>query len=130
MKKILLIDDDFSIRLPIEQLLANNGYEVKTSEDGFEAVSLLSSYCPDMIISDVSMPKLDGWDLCDNIRKNPSTKDMPIIILTGKQGNVDELMSYERGANAYISKPFKDQDLLDTIKQIFKDGSPDNKTAA
>ena len=125
MPKILLVDDDYSILIPIAKLLENNNYEVKTAKDGYEAMEVISSFKPDVIVTDVNMPKLDGWSLCEKLNEGPATKDIPVLVLTAKQGKMNEFMSYELGADAYLAKPFKDMEFLDVVKELLLQSKPD-----
>ena len=116
--KVLFVDDDYFTRTIAIKLLGNADYEIKTAEDGEQAIGLLCTYKPDIIITDVNMPKLDGWTLCEKLRENPETKGIPIIMLTARQGKMSEAMSYQLGANAYLAKPINEHELLDTIKRL------------
>lgn len=116
--KILIADDDERISRLINDFLTHGGYEVKIATDGEEALNLFKTFDFDLIILDVMMPVYDGWIVCKEIRK---TSNVPIIMLTAKDSDLDELFGFEIGADDYMSKPFNIALLMARIKRLLKD---------
>ncbi len=114
--KVVIIDDSRVIRKSAEVLLKKGGCEVITAEDGFEALSTVIEVKPNIIFIDIMMPRLDGYQTCALIKSNPAFKDIPIVHLTGQEGLLERARSKTVGAVHYMTKPFKREDLLNTIK--------------
>jgi DNA-binding response OmpR family regulator len=117
-EKILIIEDDEDIQELVTNTLVKNGYQVTSSLDGEEYVRLIKSELPDLIILDLMLPKLDGFDVCRNLKRDPDTRDIPIIMLTCKGEYEDISTGFEIGADEYITKPFSPKLLLARIKVI------------
>ena len=118
-KKILIVDDEEVIRKYLRINLVKLGYEVKEAVDGVEALEQLSRDKFDLLISDIVMPNKDGWEMLKEVRSNPKTKDIPVIILTGKNEDTEMFKGYDLGANYYMTKPFTKAQLLYGIKLMF-----------
>jgi len=118
-KKILIVDDEEVIRKYLRINLVKLGYEVKEAVDGVEALKQLSKDNFDLLISDIVMPNKDGWEMLKEVRSNPKTKDIPVIILTGKNEDTEMFKGYDLGANYYMTKPFTKAQLLYGIKLMF-----------
>lgn len=118
MERILIAEDEPDIRELIRLALQFNGYEVISASDGAEAVELASNNSFDLIMLDVRMPRLTGYEACRQLRKMESTKEVPIVFLSakGQEAEVDE--GIEAGADRYILKPFAPIELANEIKQI------------
>ena len=114
---VLVVDDNKSIREYIISLLKNE-YEVLTSNDGKEAMDKAVSYLPDIVISDVMMPNIDGIELCKMLKEKELTSHIPLILLTAKSGDYNEISGLQSGADDYITKPFNPKTLLVKIKNI------------
>ena len=121
MERILIAEDEPDIRELIKLALQFNGYEVFSAADGAEAVELATNNTFDLIMLDVRMPRLTGYEACRRLRKMDSTKNVPIIFLSakGQEAEVDE--GLEAGADRYILKPFAPIELAKEIKQILAD---------
>jgi two-component system alkaline phosphatase synthesis response regulator PhoP len=115
MSKILLVDDERDIVEFLQYNLEQKGYEVIVGYDGLEALKKLSEN-PDLIILDIMMPHLDGYDVYKKIRENESFKNIPIIFLTAKSGEIDEIKALELGASDYVQKPISPKKLLARVK--------------
>ena len=115
MSKILLVDDERDIVEFLQYNLEQKGYEVIVGYDGLEALKKLSEN-PDLIILDIMMPHLDGYDVYKKIRENEKFKNIPIIFLTAKSGEVDEIKALELGASDYVQKPISPKKLLARAK--------------
>ena len=116
-RKILIIDDEAHVRRLIEAVLGRAGYEVITAINGDDGLAKLGSKKPELVILDVAMPEMDGFEVLERIQDNPQTRKTPVIMLTGK----DQTAARARQANvtAYISKPFDNIKLTAIIAQIF-----------
>jgi OmpR family response regulator RpaB len=115
--KILVADDEISIRQIVEARLKMAGYEVVTAADGAEAVELVKSEQPNQIVLDIMMPKMDGLQVCREVRKNLTT---PIIMLTAKGDVIDRIQALELGADDYVVKPFSPRELEARIKAVLR----------
>lgn len=115
MKKILLVDDEKDIVEFLQYNLTQEGFAVFTAYNGKDALKQLSQN-PDLIILDIMMPEMNGYDVCKSIRKDPEHEHTPIIFLTAKSGEVDEILGLELGANDYIQKPISPRKLIARVK--------------
>lgn len=113
--KVLIVEDEKDLRLNLEDILQCNGFETATAKDGLEGYNRAIEFEPDIIISDIRMPELDGFELLKKLQENSKTKSIPFIFLTAKVENEDIRMGMVLGADDYITKPFKIQDVLDAI---------------
>jgi len=118
--KILVVDDEVYIVHILDFSLRMEGYEVITALDGEQALERVKSDHPDLIVLDIMMPKLDGYDACRKLRADPQTADVPIILLSAKGRNVDQRMGYDAGATDYITKPFSPRKLVEKINPILQ----------
>jgi CheY-like chemotaxis protein len=117
LKKILVVDDDPSDRILLRKML-DNKYIVTEATNGKEALNSVCNEKPDLILMDIMMPKIDGYSACSMIKRDPSTADIPIIMLTGVNEELNVRLAEEIGASGYITKPPNKQDLLDKINQL------------
>ncbi|MFN5864725.1 MAG: PleD family two-component system response regulator [Pseudanabaena sp.] len=120
MSKVLVVEDSKPQREMIANLLQNHQFEVVTANNGLEALSQAELIHPDVVILDVIMPTMNGYELCRKLRDNPETWDVNIIICSTKSTSADRHRGFRQGANAYISKPFSPEDLVDTVKEMLK----------
>jgi DNA-binding response OmpR family regulator len=120
-KKILIVDDDEMIRKFLRIHLVNLGYEVKEAVDGIKALEQLDTDDFDLLICDILMPNKDGWQVLEEMRSNPRTKNLPVIVLTAKNEDADMVKGYGLGANYYMSKPFTKAQLLYGLKLMFEE---------
>ena len=120
MLKILLIEDDPEMIFVLSNILKEENYEVQSVTDGQQAMEKVENFKPDVIVTDVMIPKIDGWKLCKKFKENPLTSGIPILVLTGKSEEISELMSYECGADEYISKPFQNNDIINSLKRLIQ----------
>jgi DNA-binding response OmpR family regulator len=117
MSKILVVDDDPHIRELASLFLQNDGFEVVEAADGMEALSKLDSVKVDLAVIDVMMPKLDGWELCQEIRK---TFDLPILMLTARGETSQKLKGFQLGTDDYVVKPFEPLELVARVHALLK----------
>ena len=116
--KILVVDDEIYIVHILDFSLGMEGYEVVTALDGEQALERVASEKPDLIVLDIMMPKLDGYEVCRAVKSNPTTKNVPVILLSAKGRNVDQKMGFDVGADDYITKPFSPRKLVERINQL------------
>lgn len=116
-KRILVADDDPSISRLLERVLMRE-YDVVTASDGLSALALAGQVKPQLMVLDVMMPGLDGFQLAQRIRMLPELKNVPIVFLTARDGPLDTIKGIQSGARHYITKPFKIDDLLAKVKKI------------
>ena len=114
---IFLIDDDKNILTSVSMLLESEGYKVKTFSDGESGLKAILENHPDIAVVDIKMPRLDGIELLKKLRK---TSDMPVIFLTSKDTEIDELLGLKIGADDYITKPFSQKILIERIRILIK----------
>ena len=114
-KKILIVDDDLDIQMLLEYGFKKAGYQIFIANNGHQALKTIRKVKPDLIISDVNMPKLNGFELCQKLREDFDTKFIPIILLTSNSQIQDKLMGFKSGADDYITKPF---DLLEILARV------------
>lgn len=117
-KKVLVVDDEIHIIHVVAIKLRSNGYEVITASNGSEAFELALSQCPDIVVTDLQMPVMDGMELVEKLRQCPQTKDIPIIMLTGRSFTIDEQKKEQMHLNDCLGKPFSPKELLKKIEDI------------
>lgn len=117
-KRLLIVEDDVSLLKAIAACLEIENYEVMTARSGSDALILIAETLPDLIVSDVMMPYGDGYSLIKNLRLNPRTDLIPVILLTAKDGRANRLQGLRAGVDAYLTKPFEPEELIVTIKNI------------
>ena len=115
--KVMVIDDSKTIRRTAETLLRKEGCEVVTATDGFEALAKISDQQPQIIFVDIMMPRLDGYQTCALIKNNQMFKGTPVIMLSSKDGLFDKARGRMVGAEAYLTKPFTKDQLLQAVEQ-------------
>lgn len=115
--KILVIDDDTNICEMLRVYLENEGYEVKTANDGAEGVAYFKMYEPDLVLLDIMLPRKDGWQVCREIREISSK---PIIMITAKGEVVDKILGLELGADDFVTKPFDTKELASRVKAVLR----------
>lgn len=115
--KVMVIDDSNTIRRSAEIFLVKSGCEVILAEDGFDALSKIADHQPDVIFVDIMMPRLDGYQTCALIKKNPKFKVTPVIMLSSKDGLFDRARGRMVGSDEYLTKPFTKESLLKTVEQ-------------
>lgn len=113
--KLLLADDSITIQKVVELVLAEEDFQIKSVSNGEDAINLLSSFQPDIVLADIEMPKVNGYNLCEKIKKNPATSHVPVILLAGAFEPIDEELAREVGADDSVIKPFESQELISKI---------------
>jgi len=121
--RILVVDDEIYIVHILDFSLGMEGYEVLTALDGEQALEKARAEKPDLIVLDIMMPKLDGYETCKLLKADTNTKDIPVILLSAKGRNVDQKIGFEVGADDYITKPFSPRKLVERINAILGQSS-------
>ena len=119
--KVLVIDDSNTIRRSAEIFLKQGGYEVLLAEDGFDALSKVNDHVPDLIFCDILMPRLDGYQTCAIIKRSARFAEVPIIMLSSKDGLFDKARGRMVGSEDYLTKPFTKDQLLEAVSQHRRD---------
>ncbi len=119
-KEILIVDDEPDVVVPIQFLMEQQGYLVMVAERGEDALDLIYQYKPDLVILDILLPGIDGYEVCEIIRLDPSCRDIKIIFLTARNREVDIAKGLSLGADAYITKPFSNTELVAKVKELLE----------
>jgi DNA-binding response OmpR family regulator len=125
--KILVVDDEPEAVELVEFNLKQSGYAVTTAADGAEALKKARAQIPDLIVLDVMLPEMDGFEICKTLRLDPATARIPILMLTAKAAEIDRVLGLELGADDYLTKPFSPRELLLRIKKIIARGQIEEK---
>jgi DNA-binding response OmpR family regulator len=120
--RILIVDDEPSIVVPLEYLMKREGYEVSVAEDGPAALEAIAGGAPDLVILDVMLPRMSGFDVCSRIRADPRLRGLKVLMLTAKGRESEMQKGLELGADAYVTKPFSTRDLVARIRALL--GAP------
>ena len=120
-KRILVIDDEPHIRRLVQVNLERAGFTVEEASDGREGLQCIRENCPDMVISDVMMPHMDGLALLKEVRACPELRDLPFILLTAKASDADVFWGWSHGTDMYLTKPFSPAELLAFVARIWLD---------
>ncbi|HPN32368.1 MAG TPA: response regulator [bacterium] len=117
-KFVLMVDDSILIHKLLSKVLKENNYGVLEAFNGKKALELLNIYKPDIIITDIEMPEMNGYDFCKNVKQNPATEKIPVIILSSLKGGIDIDRGFDAGANDYLTKPIDNEELLDRLSNL------------
>jgi len=117
-KRVLIIDDEPSIVISLEFLLKRAGLEVRVARDGEAGLAKLRELLPDLVVLDVMMPKLDGFEVLKAVRADPAIADIPVLMLTAKSREAEQQRGLGLGANAYMAKPFSTHELVDQVMAL------------
>ncbi len=122
MTKIMVVDDEPDLLEVVKLILESDGYQVVTANSGQEALSIIEKEMPDLVLLDIIMPKMDGWEVFSRIKGNPRTHDIPVIMLTAKDQRIDKLIGlHVVRVDDYITKPFGRAELLERIKRVLQE---------
>ena len=124
MARILIVDDSPSQLMGIRRIVESLGHEALTAEDGAAGVEAAKREIPDLILMDVVMPNLNGFQATRSITREPTTKHIPVILVTTKDQDTDRVWGMRQGAKAYITKPFSESELSELITQYLGSGGP------
>ncbi|MBT8097614.1 MAG: response regulator, partial [Woeseia sp.] len=117
----LVVDDSITVRRVMERFLTRNGMRVATAKDGMDAISVLRDTVPDIILLDIEMPRMDGYEFATHVRNDERVSDVPIIMITSRVGDKHRARAIEIGVNDYLGKPYQDSQLLDAIARLLQD---------
>jgi chemosensory pili system protein ChpA (sensor histidine kinase/response regulator) len=115
---VLVVDDSITVRRVTQRLLERNGMRVLTAKDGVDAVSLLQENLPDIILLDIEMPRMDGYEVAAHVRNDPRLKDIPIVMITSRVSEKHRARAIELGVDDYLGKPYQESQLLDAIEPL------------
>lgn len=121
--KILIVDDESPIVTALQFLMTQNGYQVMVAYDGEEAIEAIMKFRPDLVLLDIMLPGIDGYEVCEIVRLNPEWRDTRIIFLTAKGREEDIAKGLILGADAYITKPFANAQILAKVKELLEPGT-------
>ncbi|NNE67930.1 MAG: response regulator [Pyrinomonadaceae bacterium] len=119
-KKILVVDDSPTVRKLISGKLEKCGHEPICAVDGMDALAKINEEVPDLILLDITMPRMDGYQVCKLIRSNEATKDVPVVMISGKDGFFDKVRGRMAGTSNYITKPFGPETLMKTVNEYIQ----------
>ena len=114
----LVVDDSITVRRVTQRLLERNGMRVMTAKDGVDALSILQDNLPDVILLDIEMPRMDGYELATHVRADVRLADIPIVMITSRVGEKHRARAIEIGVNDYLGKPYQENQLLDAIEPL------------
>lgn len=119
-KKILAVDDEKHIVRLVQINLEKEGYQVVTANNGRQALEVVAAEKPDLIVMDVMMPEMDGFETLQKLKENVATAKIPVVMLTAKAQDADVFRGWQSGADLYLTKPFNPQELITFVKRIFQ----------
>ncbi len=118
--KVLVVEDSPPQREMITKILQESGMSVNSAGDGLEAMELIQQDCPDVLVLDVVMPRMNGYELCRKLKADPKTEKVLVVMCSTKGEEFDKYWGMRQGADAYIAKPFQPAELISTIKQLMR----------
>ena len=116
----MVVDDSVTVRKVTSRLLEREGYDVITAKDGVDAITLLQDQQPDIMLLDIEMPRMDGFEVAKRVRSSQYQQALPIIMITSRMGDKHRLRGLEAGANLYMGKPYQEEALLESIRSLVK----------
>ncbi|NEQ33953.1 MAG: response regulator [Leptolyngbya sp. SIO4C5] len=120
MSTVLIVDDSSTLREMISGLLIKAGMTVIEAKDGVEAKAKIQASPPDLVVLDIVMPNMNGYELCRWVKNNAGTEDVPVVICSSKGEEHDRYWGMKQGADAYIAKPFRPAEMVETVKQLLR----------
>ena len=120
MSTVLIVDDSQTLRQMLTELLQHSGLRVVVATNGLEAKAQIQAKAPDLVITDLIMPEMNGYELCRWIKNEPTTQGIPVLICSTKSEEFDRYWGMKQGADAYITKPFHPVDMMKTVKQLLR----------
>ena len=117
-KKVLIADDEPNIVVSLEFLMKQKGYEVRVVHTGDDALKAIGEFGPDLVLLDVMMPRMSGYEVCQKLRENPAWQSIKVIMLSAKGRDVEVSKGIAVGADAYVTKPFSTRDLIARVEQM------------
>lgn len=120
MSTVLVVEDSVTQREMITDLLKGSGLTVTVASDGVEALEKIEGHSPDLVVLDIVMPRMNGYEVCRQIKANPKTQNIPVVMCSSKGEEFDRYWGMKQGADAYIAKPFQPTELVGTVKQLLR----------
>ncbi len=120
MSKVLVVEDSLAQRQMISDLLKGSGLNVTVASDGVEALEQIQQISPDLVVLDIVMPRMNGYEVCRRLKADPKTQDVPVVMCSSKGEEFDRYWGMKQGADAYIAKPFQPTELIGTVKQLLR----------
>jgi len=117
-KRVLIADDEPNIVISLEFLMEQAGYEIKVATNGQEALDLARSFRPDLVLLDVMVPIKSGYEVCQQLKSEPATRDIKVVMVSAKGRDVEVAKALELGADAYITKPFSTRELVAKVRDM------------
>jgi chemosensory pili system protein ChpA (sensor histidine kinase/response regulator) len=114
----MVVDDSITVRRVTQRLLERNGMRVLTAKDGVDAMALLQEHTPDVVLLDIEMPRMDGYEVASHVRNDPRLADIPLIMITSRVGDKHRARAIELGVDDYLGKPYQESQLLDAIEPL------------
>jgi twitching motility two-component system response regulator PilH len=120
MSTVLVVEDSVTQREMITDLLKGSGLNVTVASDGVEALEQIQGHRPDLVVLDIVMPRMNGYEVCRQLKANPKTQNIPVVMCSSKGEEFDRYWGMKQGADAYIAKPFQPTELVGTVKQLLR----------
>ncbi|KKI98478.1 response regulator transcription factor [Prochlorothrix hollandica] len=120
MSIVLVVEDSPTQREMITDLLRGSGLDVTIATDGVEAIEQIENHCPDLVVLDIVMPRMNGYEVCRRLKSDPKTQSVPVVMCSSKGEEFDRYWGMKQGADAYIAKPFQPTELVGTVKQLLR----------
>lgn len=120
MSTVLVVEDSVPQREMITDLLKGSGLEVTVARDGMEALERIQGKIPDVVVLDIVMPRMNGYEFCRRLKADPVTQNVPVVMCSSKGEEFDRYWGMKQGADAYIAKPFQPMELIGTVKQLLR----------
>ena len=114
---VMVVDDSLTVRRVTQRLLERQGYTVSLAKDGVDALRRMQETRPDLMLLDIEMPRMDGFDLASNLRASAATRAIPIIIITSRTAEKHRRLAFEIGVNEYLGKPYREEELLQMVRR-------------
>ena len=120
MSTVLVVEDSVTQREMITDLLKGSGLNVTVASDGVEALEQIQGHRPDLVVLDIVMPRMNGYEVCRRLKADPNTQGVPVVMCSSKGEEFDRYWGMKQGADAYIAKPFQPTELVGTVKQLLR----------
>lgn len=120
MSTVLVVEDSVAQREMITDLLRGSGLKVERASDGVEALEQIQKHSPDLVVLDIVMPRMNGYEVCRRLKADPKTQAIPVVMCSSKGEEFDRYWGMKQGADAYIAKPFQPTELVGTVKQLLR----------
>lgn len=117
-RRILIVDDEPNIVLSLEFLMQQSGFDVAVARDGEEALAQMAAFRPDLVLLDIMLPKLNGYEVCQKLRENPDWAGVKVVMLSAKGRELEVSKGLALGADAYVTKPFSTRELIDQVRRL------------